>query len=863
MDLNSAAQMVGRALDQPLRGMNSLGRSGVRLSDSQKKLVKSLVETGQTAKAQDVILKELESRYKGAAAAARDTLGGSLQVLKQTWGNLFEMDAGSSLFVKLRESVEHLTEALRSGAVEQLREFIGSLAATSLNALATGLKFVAEHINEIAAVSAALLGIKLSSWIMSAAAALTKMAAGLDAAALGAKVLGLVLSPAGALGLALGGSAFMLAYGYLASTRREAEETAKAVKKVTDQFASADSKTIQTEINGVKDRLKELQIQLLETAKATTAIEIIRRGGTGNRQRSTINGEGGTRYRPISRHGSRSTLSDIAKAATRGESDAIIRERKELERQLTALDELLVTAKAKENVVASAYNIESDSSGKSAVEKMVEGMRNQVKYLNKDGAEFLPILEEMLDKTKLLGKDWRAIKDFQGEIFSGGLAKIQNEMTDKGITGEEYLPGLKELKKQFAELSPEWIALENAIRSIEDKIHDSTLKKFSDRLKSSSVDFDELIALVEEYKKELEKIENPELKAAKISQADSIGKSAYDQKWADASWRFSQRLLDSVKYAGMLREELARLAEKGAEWGEAGKERYAELQSVMSNNVLKQLKSLSRQYDIGKISEAEYEAALEKIIELLGNDLPLAAQIAKDALQQLREQTELTSLSTGRQLAAALKAATKEFEELEGKAILGVVEGLSRAIAYGDDFGEALKRLGQDIIYTVIKMQLMKQITEAFGSGSGGSDFSIGGLFSGLFGGLFGFAKGGALENGVQIKKYASGGVVDTPTFFPMRTGLGLMGETRQPEGIFPLRRMSNGDLGVQAETHGSGPNQPPAVIINVENNSGGEISAKQTNARWDRDANRLIVSAVIENIASNGQIAQILKQRR
>lgn len=89
-DLVSSMQQLGRALNDPLQGLTLLRRSGIQFSDTQKDLVKDFVKTGEAAKAQDVILTELERRYKGSAEAARNTLGGSLKGLKNAFGDLFE-----------------------------------------------------------------------------------------------------------------------------------------------------------------------------------------------------------------------------------------------------------------------------------------------------------------------------------------------------------------------------------------------------------------------------------------------------------------------------------------------------------------------------------------------------------------------------------------------------------------------------------------------------------------------------------------------------------------------------------------------------------------------------------------------------
>lgn len=84
-------------------------------------------------------------------------------------------------------------------------------------------------------------------------------------------------------------------------------------------------------------------------------------------------------------------------------------------------------------------------------------------------------------------------------------------------------------------------------------------------------------------------------------------------------------------------------------------------------------------------------------------------------------------------------------------------------------------------------------------------------LFSGLFGGLgsaLHFADGGVPG---RVTPFASGGVVSTPTYFPMGKGLGLAGEAGS-EAILPLRRSPDGKLGVAAAGGGA----PVNVVFNV-----------------------------------------------
>lgn len=75
MDLNSASLMVSKALQDPIKGVGTLQKQGVRLSETQKEMVESMVDVGNTAGAQKLILHELSTEFGGSAAAARKAKG--------------------------------------------------------------------------------------------------------------------------------------------------------------------------------------------------------------------------------------------------------------------------------------------------------------------------------------------------------------------------------------------------------------------------------------------------------------------------------------------------------------------------------------------------------------------------------------------------------------------------------------------------------------------------------------------------------------------------------------------------------------------------------------------------------------------
>ena len=87
-DLSSSAILVGKALNDPVKGVGALSRAGVQFTASQKDTIKALVDSGNVMGAQKMILKELETQFGGSAKAAGQTLPGQLNILKETFRNV-------------------------------------------------------------------------------------------------------------------------------------------------------------------------------------------------------------------------------------------------------------------------------------------------------------------------------------------------------------------------------------------------------------------------------------------------------------------------------------------------------------------------------------------------------------------------------------------------------------------------------------------------------------------------------------------------------------------------------------------------------------------------------------------------------
>lgn len=116
MDLNAAAELVGRALQQPDKAAKQLRSANILLSKSQQELIVDLVKSGKTGEAQALILGKLETAYGGAAKAAGNTFGGALAELKNIAGDLIEGEGGS--LDGATQAVKDLSQTLQSPEVK-------------------------------------------------------------------------------------------------------------------------------------------------------------------------------------------------------------------------------------------------------------------------------------------------------------------------------------------------------------------------------------------------------------------------------------------------------------------------------------------------------------------------------------------------------------------------------------------------------------------------------------------------------------------------------------------------------------------------------------------------------------------------
>lgn len=242
--------------------------------------------------------------------------------------------------------------------------------------------------------------------------------------------------------------------------------------------------------------------------------------------------------------------------------------------------------------------------------------------------------------------------------------------------------------------------------------------------------------------------------------------------------------------------------------------------------------ALREQQSLLRANETAYERYQRQLVELaeLQDRLTEAEQrgVEVNGVRVRALSTEELARSTER-FANELERAEKQSERTDR---MGVQMGMSFASAFedaildGKKFGEVLQSLERDIARIILRTAVTGPAADAI---SRAVSSGVGSLTSGFGSWFGGGAPAGATPNysnanwnpgavqvtplasangnafiGGHLIPFANGGIVSSPTLFPMARGMGLMGEAG-PEAIMPLQRGADGKLGVRAQGGGQG----------------------------------------------------------
>lgn len=115
-ELRAQSIQLGKALNDPTKGLTALTRVGVEFTVQQQEQIKTLQEAGQVTEAQTIILDELAKEYGGSASAAAETFHGRMVQLNNAVGDV-KKSIGMALLPTLSVLVDNLIDTTGKVAV--------------------------------------------------------------------------------------------------------------------------------------------------------------------------------------------------------------------------------------------------------------------------------------------------------------------------------------------------------------------------------------------------------------------------------------------------------------------------------------------------------------------------------------------------------------------------------------------------------------------------------------------------------------------------------------------------------------------------------------------------------------------------
>lgn len=115
-DLQSSTVMLGKALNDPIKGLTALSRVGVSFTKQQEVQIKAMAKAGDVAGAQALMLAELEKQYSGQAEALAKLDSGRVTQAWNSVGDALE-DVGKiiqPIIADVADSIKSMAEAFQA-----------------------------------------------------------------------------------------------------------------------------------------------------------------------------------------------------------------------------------------------------------------------------------------------------------------------------------------------------------------------------------------------------------------------------------------------------------------------------------------------------------------------------------------------------------------------------------------------------------------------------------------------------------------------------------------------------------------------------------------------------------------------------
>ncbi len=280
--------------------------------------------------------------------------------------------------------------------------------------------------------------------------------------------------------------------------------------------------------------------------------------------------------------------------------------------------------------------------------------------------------------------------------------------------------------------------------------------------------------LVFEEQQKIQKTTVKELTNGIIDQTNKIGLSDIElMEYNLAQQLFNKLVAIGALETGLLENGLGdiEIALAAFELKQFGQNVKDSLESV--EKMTEGLRFQQRQLGFSGTALEEFNS-IERVRQELMESGALSTDKGKEALRQF------TAEARRLRVLKEIKSILDEIGSKLADAFVDVITGAKSA-------NEALEDLFKTVSKAILSKAISALITGGVGAAFGGS-FEKGGIFSGN-----------------RVVPFGDGGIIDRPSLFPLPQGrIGLAGESG-PEAVVPLKRTSDGSLGISAEGVGGG----------------------------------------------------------
>lgn len=448
--------------------------------------------------------------------------------------------------------------------------------------------------------------------------------------------------------------------------------------------------------------------------------------------------------------------------------------------------------------------------------------------------------EEINQKIKIVENQLATYEKYQAQLAKPPAApKKTTETKEEALAFEELAKGINLTSVKLAELnkkqeeasksfkagaitSAQYNEITKAIQKQRDEINKTT------PVKKQAADKD-----AEAAARFIESIQKKDAITGK-SQSAILAYEAAHLKLSDSQKQVVNGIIEDIAAKEKMIEINKSLLDQANEIAQQDQAQVAEVQSRQQaySDMAANLERRNEDLNISLITsdkdrakaqlDIEYERSLEHI-NLLGYE----SEQTQDLIDKETEYYNVKKQEIDKGLTK-----TKSIGSELGLTFKSAFE--DAAVGSGE-FSDVIKGLEQDIIRLAMRRTILDPLLKAFDQLLG--NFNIGEFIPGMTGSVEANAKGN-VYSGPSISAY-SGSVVSKPTFFAR--GGNVMGEAG-PEAILPLKRGSDGKLGVSTDSSSSGMNVTVNLIESPGN--GGQVNQKQ-------DGNNMTLDIMVEKIES------------